>query len=118
MQCCVLVLLTSSFSSKSHAASDLNIKIISRNRAILVGQQQAGLPLKLHGVFEGFDPSTHTVKLTHLAPMETFWEKAVCELQLDDSVSTNAVATGTAVTATLTRRPNGRYYITGLASNR
>jgi len=113
--CCGIVLLTCGHAREGFAASQLNMKMVPVYRATPVGQQQTGLPLKLHGVFEGFDPQTRTLKLTHLALLESFWEEAMGDVEVDSSVDTNAIAPGTAVTATLKRGANGRYHVTGLA---
>lgn len=86
----------------------------SDSLAIKVGQQQSGQPLRLHGVFEAFNPSTRRLKLTRLDWFEVSWEDTVGDVEVDDGVITTALQPGMAVTATLIRRPNGKYYVSGL----
>ena len=65
-------------------------------------------------MFEGFNLNTHKLKLTHLAGMEFYWGETMRDIEVDGSVNVNALEPGMAVTAILTRKPNGQYYVTGL----
>jgi len=81
---------------------------------IKVGQQQSGQPVKLHGVFEGFDANTHRLKLAHLDGIDFSWANTMRNVEVDDSVSMSAIEPGTPVTATLKRKLDGTYYVSRL----
>jgi hypothetical protein len=66
----------------------------------------------VRGVFEGFNPGAHRLRLGHLDEIDFSWADTMLNVNVDDSVSMSAVAPGMTVIATLTRRPNGRYYVT------
>jgi hypothetical protein len=110
----LVVFLICGYAGESFAAAELNVKTTARHQAIPVGQQQTGLPLKLHGVFEGFNPDTRKLTLTHLAGMAFSWAGAMRDIDVDRRVNINALEPGMPVTAILTRMPNGQYCVTGL----
>ena len=97
--------------SHAYAAYDPGFTIRPQSPVIKAGQQQSGQPLKIRGVFVGFNPSTRRLKLAQLDLIDFSWREPMRDVEVDSSVSMNALEPGMAVTATLTRSSNGRYYV-------
>ena len=114
LPCCAILIASIVCATPAMATSTMAVKTECKFGIIKVGQQQSGQPLRLRGMFVGYDQATRRLELAPLDWLAFSWKEAMRSVEVDKSVGLNALAPGMAVTVTLTRKSNGEYFVSEL----